>query len=231
VDSQSLAPITLPAGPAPELVTVSPAIGAQEVDPAITEIRVTFDQDMTTSGYSWTGGGEIFPKTTGKPEWVDSHTCVLHVVLEPAKVYRVGINSKSHKNFRSANGIPARPRAVYFATVGADPAEIAKLVPPAIVSMTPANAESDVAPSMATLTVSFDKPMGGGCSWVTLDDRFPGTTGSPAWNEDHTVCTLPVSLKPNVSYRLSLNSARHINFQSASGVPLEPIEWTFSTGQ
>ncbi len=218
-------------GPAPEIASVSPAIGEQEVDPATTEIRVTFDQDMRMSGYSWTGGGEMFPKTTGKPEWVDNRTCVLHVALEAAKIYRVGINSKSHQNFRSQNGIPARPRAIYFATTGADPAEIAKLVPPAIVSMTPESGATNVAPGTAALTVTFDKPMGGGFSWVTLDEHFPDTTDKPQWNDDHTVCTLPVSLKPNTSYRLSLNSGRHINFQSASGVPLDPVVWTFSTAQ
>lgn len=216
---------------APEIVTVTPAIGAQEVDPATTEIRVTFDQDMRTGGYSWTGGGEMFPKTTGKPEWADNRTCVLHVTLEPAKIYRVGINSKSHQNFRGVNGIPARPRAVYFATQGADPAEIAKLVPPSIVSMSPENGAIGVAPNMTELTVAFDKPMGGGFSWVTLDERFPETTDKPQWNDDHTVCTLPVSLKPDASYHLSLNSGRHINFQSAFGVPLEPVEWSFSTGK
>ncbi len=225
------APATQATDSAPEIVSVSPAIGAQEVDPATTEIRVTFDQDMGTGGYSWTGGGEMFPKTTGKPEWVDNRTCVLHVALEPAKIYRVGINSKSHQNFRGVNGIPARPRAIYFATQGADPADIAKLVPPSVVSMSPENGATDVAPNMTELTVTFDKPMGGGFSWVTLDDRFPETTDKPQWNDDHTVCTLPVSLKSNASYHLNLNSGRHINFQSASGVPLEPVEWSFSTGE
>lgn len=225
------APAAQATGSAPEIVSVSPAIGAQEVDPATTEIRVSFDQDMGTGGYSWTGGGEMFPKTAGKPEWVDNRTCVLHVALEPAKVYRVGINSKSHQNFRGENGIPARPRAIYFATQGADPAEIAKLVPPSIVSMSPENGATGVAPNMTELTVTFDKPMGGGFSWVTLDEHFPETTDKPQWNDDHTVCTLPVSLKPDASYHLSLNSGRHINFQSASGVPLDPVEWSFSTGK
>lgn len=228
---QQATPGPQPTGTAPEIASVSPAIGAQEVDPATTEIRVTFDQDMRTGGYSWTGGGEMFPKTIGRPEWVDNRTCVLHVALEPAKVYRVGINSKSHQNFRGVNGIPARPRAVYFATKGADPAQIAKLVPPTVVSMVPENGAKDVSPDTKALTVTFDKPMGGGFSWVTLDEHFPETTDKPQWNEDHTVCTLPVSLKPDTSYRLSLNSGRHINFQSASGVPLDPVVWTFSTGQ
>ena len=231
VESQQPTPEPQPTGTAPEILSVSPAIGAGDVDPATAEIRVTFDQDMSVGGYSWTGGGEMFPKTTGKPEWVDNRTCVLHVALERAKIYRVGINSKSHQNFRGVNGIPARPRAVYFATEGADPAEVAKLVPPVVVSMVPDNGASGVPSSTTVLTVTFDKPMGGGFSWVTLDDRYPETTGSPSWNEDKTVCTLPVRLKSNSSYRLSLNSGRHINFQSAAGVPLEPVEWAFSTGQ
>lgn len=42
-------------------------------------------------------------------------------------------------------------------------------------------------------------------------------------------CVLSVRLKPDWSYRLGLNSPSHINFQSIGGVPLEPVEWTFTT--
>jgi hypothetical protein len=40
-----------------------------------------------------------------------------------------------------------------------------------------------------------------------------------------------VKLKPNWEYRLGLNSFSHKNFQSAHGVPLEPVVYTFSTGE
>ncbi len=241
IDPADLKPWTPPAGvapssghptkTAPEIVSVTPAIGAKEVDPGVKELRVTFDQDMSTDGYSWTDGGEVFPKTTGKPHWADARTCVLPVALERARFYRVGINSESHKKFRGINGIAARDRVLYFATEGLNPAEFAKLTPPTVVSLSPENNAKGVPASTTKLTVTFDKPMGPGFSWVTMDDRFPETTGRPEWNEDRTACTIPVKLQPNSTCRLGLNSPRHINFQSASGLPLEPIVWTFTTAE
>jgi hypothetical protein len=47
---------------APQIVSTSPARGASDVDPALNEITVTFDQDMG-GGMSWTGGGPEFPHT------------------------------------------------------------------------------------------------------------------------------------------------------------------------
>ena len=46
---------------APQIVSTSPARGASDVDPALKEITVTFDQDME-EGMSWTGGGPEFPQ-------------------------------------------------------------------------------------------------------------------------------------------------------------------------
>jgi hypothetical protein len=42
---------------------------------------------------------------------------------------------------------------------------------------------------------------------------------------------MPVALEPNKEYRIGLNSFSHNNFRSASGVPLEPVEWKFTTGK
>ena len=42
-------------------------------------------------------------------------------------------------------------------------------------------------------------------------------------------CVLPVELEPGKEYRLGLNSPSHKNFQSAGGVPLDPVTITFKT--
>ena len=215
---------------APEIVSVSPPIGASGVDPATKEIRVTFDQDMG-GGFSWTGGGPVFPKGTGRPQWVDKLTCVMPVALEPAKFYRVGINSKSHKNFSGVNGVPARVRVIYFATEGADESVLRALKTPAVVSMTPENGATDVPSTLTEMSVTFDQPMVGGFSWTGGGDQFPEGTGRPGWSADKMACSRPIKLKPNWSYRLGLNSPSHVNFQSANGVPLEPVVWRFSTGE
>ncbi len=211
---------------APELVETVPAIGAEDVDPGLTEITVTFDQDMG-GGFSWTGGGEQFPKTTGKPHWVNGRTCALPVALEPGKAYRVGINSTSHKNFRGVNGAPARNRVLHFVTAGegAPRTEV-----PVVVTMSPSNGATGVDPKTPVITVTFNVPMGGGFSWTGGGDSFPETTGKPYWSDDHKTCYLPVSLRPNKSYRFGLNSPSHVNFQSTNGIPLEPVACTFTTG-
>jgi hypothetical protein len=54
---------------APQIVSTSPTRGASDVDPAIKEITVTFDQDME-EGMSWTGGGPEFPSI---PEGKQGH--------------------------------------------------------------------------------------------------------------------------------------------------------------
>jgi hypothetical protein len=81
------------------------------------------------------------------------------------------------------------------------------------------------------LRVTFNVPMGGGCSWTGGGPEFPTIPEGkePFWTEDHKTCVLPVALKPNSQYRLGLNSPSFKNFQSAGGVPLEPVVYTFKT--
>ncbi len=213
----------------PAIAQSSPAIGALDVDPATTEIRVTFDQDMLTRGYSWTGGGDLFPETTGKPHWEDRRTCVLPVTLEPAHAYRVGINSSSHHNFRTTAGTPAASDVIWFTTVGASEETIQSLELPTVTSLLPAEGATDLPAGKTTLQVTFDRPMGKGVSWVRLGDDFPEGDAKPRWSKGGTVCSLKVELEPGRSYRVGLNSSRHNNFTNAAGIPLEPVVWTFST--
>jgi methionine-rich copper-binding protein CopC len=224
-----LACVSSTAQSTPEIVSTQPAIGATDVDPALKEIRVTFDQAMA-GGFSWTGGGDVFPKTTDKPRWeADKKTCVLPVELAEGKFYRIGINSSSHRNFQSESGLPAEFRVIHFVTNGAGPETIAKAAKPAIVSMEPANGATNVPASTTQLVVKFNQPMGGGFSWTKAEGTQPEGTGKPAWSEDNTSCMLPVTLKPGTTYSIGLNHAFANNFQSANGVPLEPVVWTFTT--
>ncbi|MCL2347506.1 MAG: Ig-like domain-containing protein, partial [Planctomycetaceae bacterium] len=102
---------------APTIAKMEPANGAEDVDAdAVKELRVTFDRDMNTGGFSWTGGGDDYPKTTGSPKWIDKRTCVLPVQLEVGKKYRLGINSMRFKNFQSAEGVPVEPVVYTFGT-------------------------------------------------------------------------------------------------------------------
>ncbi len=221
-----------PAGP-PRILATVPAVGAADVDPAIEEITVTFDQDMR-SGFSWTGGGPEYPpiREGARPYWKDSRTCALPVRLEAGKYYRVGINSKSHQNFCGVSGNPAPPSAIYFTTRGASAELQAQARAPQIVSMNPPNGATGVDPNLGELRVEFDLPMGGGFSWTGGGPQYPAIREgqAPYWTPDRKTCALPVRLEPDHSYRLGLNSPSHKNFQSEHGVPLEPVVYTFTTG-
>jgi hypothetical protein len=102
---------------APKIISSKPENGATDVDPGLTEITVTFDQDME-GGMSWTGGGPEYPRSPegAKAEWRGKRTCVFPVKLESGHHYRVGINSPSFRNFRSAGGESAEPASISFTT-------------------------------------------------------------------------------------------------------------------
>jgi len=110
-----------PVGDRPLVLGTSPEAFANNVSPDLDKITVTFDRPMQDGGWSWTGDGETFPKATGGPRY-DSRrmTCVLPVKLEPGRVYWVGINSPSLRNFRSESGQPVLPYVILFATATAD---------------------------------------------------------------------------------------------------------------
>jgi RNA polymerase sigma-70 factor (ECF subfamily) len=105
----------------PVVMRSEPITGAELVDPAVTELRVTFDQPMTDGCWSWvtTPFGKC-PEGTGRPRYLDDgRTCVLPVRLEPATSYVVGINYGSHHNFRAAHGGRALPWLLRFTTAPA----------------------------------------------------------------------------------------------------------------
>jgi len=103
------------------VLSTVPAAFDSSVSPALTRMTVTFDRKMWDKSWSWTGGGDTFPKTTGGPSYDASvRTCRLPVKLEPGKVYWVGINSPSHKNFKTPARQPARRYVILFATAGKD---------------------------------------------------------------------------------------------------------------
>ena len=220
------------AGP-PNIISTRPAVGSTDVDPNIQEITVTFDRDMGT-GMSWTGGQPNFPPLPEgkKCHWRDKRTCVLPVQLKPASYYRVGINSKSHSNFKAADGVSALPSAIYFTTKGASEELKKKVQSPKVASLEPPDGATNVNPNLKEIRVTFDMPMSGGMSWVGGGPNFPERPEGQniRWAEDKLTCIMPVRLKPNWQYQIRLNSQTHINFQSEGGVPLKPVSYTFSTG-
>ena len=100
----------------PRVVKATPDNGDSDVDPALTEIRVVFDQAMNQKIYSVVGGGPTFPKLTSPAKWADAKTLVVPVQLEPDHEYALSINGGSFRNCRSVAGEPATPYPISFKT-------------------------------------------------------------------------------------------------------------------
>ncbi len=214
------------------LVQSNPKPGETGVDPALTEISLTFDRDMD-KGMSWTGGPPLFPPVdkTREAHWIDARTCVLPVKLEKGQFYRVGINSSSFKNFAARGAYPALPSVVYFATAGANAETQNRVKVPKVSSTVPKDGSTDVDPKASTLRVTFDMPMGEGMSWTGGGEKHPTqyVDKKPSWSSDMKTCTLPVKLEPDHEYEIGLNNLYAINFQSKWGVPMEPVVYKFKT--
>jgi hypothetical protein len=109
--------VTLKSVP-PVVVKTVPEAGTSEVDPKLTEIKVTFSKDMQDGSWSWaTLSKESFPNVDGKPRYLaDKRTCVLRVKLEPEKTYAVWVNTQKFGNFKDTEGRSAVPYLLVFRT-------------------------------------------------------------------------------------------------------------------
>lgn len=109
--------VTLESVP-PVVAKTVPEAGSGEVDPKLTEIKVTFSKNMQVGSWSWaTLSKESFPQVEGKPKYLaDKRTCVLPVKLEPGKTYAIWINSEKFENFKDADGHPSVPYLLVFKT-------------------------------------------------------------------------------------------------------------------
>jgi RNA polymerase sigma-70 factor (ECF subfamily) len=105
----------------PVVVKTVPVAGAVGVDPALTELRVTFSKPMLDQSWSWSTWGEhTFPETTGKARYLsDGRTCVLPVKLQPGRFYATWLNSARFHGFMDTNHQPAAPYLLTFETAGA----------------------------------------------------------------------------------------------------------------
>lgn len=95
-----------------------PGGGATEVDPALTEIRVTFSKEMLDNSWSWVQmSSGTFPRKTASARYdSDKRTCVLPVPLEPGKTYAVWINSEKLDGFKDPGSRAAVPYLIVFET-------------------------------------------------------------------------------------------------------------------
>ena len=105
----------------PVVVETFPRAGDTNVDPAISEIRVTFSKDMMTENmWSWVIHTEdSFPEIAGEVRYLpDGRTCVAPVKLYPGRKYAIWFNSPNyrHNAFRDQANNPAVPYLLVFET-------------------------------------------------------------------------------------------------------------------
>ena len=102
---------------------------------------------------------------------------------------------------------------------------------PKIVSFSPENGAPDVDPQTTEIVIKFDKPMRSAYS-ICRDGRgeYPEVS-DVQYNEDRTVLTMKVKLKPDTEYRMWFNSLSNDYFRSQDGGRLADTEYLFSTGK
>src|SRR5438105_487661 len=104
--NQKPGPVTGIGDAPPVVVSTSPQAGVADVDPATTELKVTFSKDMKDGSWAWAQmADDTFPHTTGKPHYLADHrTCVLPVKLEPGHAYVLLLNFPPFDSFTDVDG-------------------------------------------------------------------------------------------------------------------------------
>lgn len=105
------------AAAAPQVVSMNPRNGANDVDPNLAEITVTFDQPMTDGNWSVVGGGPQFPEITGQIHYdAEGKVLTIPVRLKPDWSYEFWLNRGQYNSFQSRQGVRLEPVHVQFRT-------------------------------------------------------------------------------------------------------------------
>lgn len=102
----------------PVVVETTPRAGALDVDPSVSEIRVTFSKDMMTENM-WSVvkiSEDTFPTLAGEVRYQDARTFVIPVAFEPGRTYALWLNYKQNDAFRDLNGNASIPYFLVFQT-------------------------------------------------------------------------------------------------------------------
>lgn len=121
IGSLPLLAVPLLAAP-PRVIKAAPDNGDRDVDPALKQLRIEFDQDMRPGGFSICGAQGL--EITGKPRWAGKRTFILPIKLKPGQKVELSVNCPSAQNFKSAAGEAAEIYPIDFEVLeaGAKPA-------------------------------------------------------------------------------------------------------------
>ena len=102
----------------PRVIETFPPNGAQDVDPSITEISVTFNEEMNSDSWAWAYRDKNkVPEMPEDAYYTDQNTKnILPVRLKPNHEYAFWINTGKFNYFRDKSGNPAAPYEFKFKT-------------------------------------------------------------------------------------------------------------------
>ena len=102
----------------PRVVSTFPQNESNNVDSSLSEISVTFNEEMMDQSWSWAYEDKNkFPQITGQAYYSRNNTeNILPVKLEPNKEYAIWINTSNLKNFKDKSGNSALPFKFTFKT-------------------------------------------------------------------------------------------------------------------
>ncbi len=225
-------------GARPKVVRTAPKNGRQDVNPKLKQIRIKFNQDMDRQQFSICGSGPKYPKTIGRPRWINKRTIVMRVKLEPNHKYELSVNCQSYQNFKNIQGEPAVIYPIRFKTGSGSRTGKSKVDrdagdgPPEVIETVPENGAKNVDPGLREIRVIFNQDMStsSGFSICGVGQTVPNIIGKPRWVDKRTF-VMRVELLPNHEYRFSINCPSARNFQSAEGEAAVPYPVQFRTGR
>jgi hypothetical protein len=167
---------------------------------------------------TWTKANGRYEFTTQREE---------HTLAASAPGYETTLALLRTGPFDSA----ARAEVNFKLSLVGDPDAIFASALPVVVATTPVSGSNDVEPGIAELRVRFSKPMNDQAwTWANdWNDSMPAPVEAPKFEPDHRTCTLKVTLEPDRTYGIWLNSQQTQKFQDEDGNRAQPYLLIFKT--
>jgi hypothetical protein len=103
---------------------------------------------------------------------------------------------------------------------------------PRVAQFSPENGAKDVDPALTELRIKFNRPMKrDNAALFGRKEELPAMPSQGKFKDDAMTFIQPVKLEPGRTYRISVNTVWQPGFASAAGLPLDPIQFTFTTAK